>query len=98
VDNASGRAVKLWAARDQGRRRSRGQSIGNAARARRGRLGARAQEVFGRWANWAGTVAVGQAQFQGLNIFSNTSTTPNLKNTKVVSLILQIFQTLPSSR
>jgi hypothetical protein len=73
VDDASGRAVKPWAAQDQGRRRSRGRggggrSISNAACAQRGRLGARAQEVFGQWADWAGTVAVGRAQFQGLNI------------------------------
>jgi hypothetical protein len=31
-------------------------------------LGARAQEVFGQWADWARIVAVGRAQFQGLNI------------------------------
>jgi hypothetical protein len=36
--------------------------------ARHGHLGAQAQEVFGRWADWAGTVAVGRAQFQSLNI------------------------------
>jgi hypothetical protein len=43
-------------------------SIGNAARAQCGHLGTWAHEGFGRWADSVGTVAVGRAQFQGLNI------------------------------
>jgi hypothetical protein len=55
------------------------------------------KELVG-WAGWVGTVAVGRAQFQGLNILFNTSATPNLKNIKVVLLFSKFFQTLPGGR
>jgi hypothetical protein len=104
VDGASGWAVKMWAARDQGQQRSRGRggggrSIGNAACARRGRLGARALEVFGRWADWVGTVAVGRAQFQGLNIlFQYFYHSKFEKKQKLYLLFSNFLQTLPSGR
>jgi hypothetical protein len=72
ADKARWWTVQLVGKWNSGRRETRGdcsgRSVGNAACARRGSLGSWAHEGFGWWTDYAGTVAVGRAQFQCLNI------------------------------
>jgi hypothetical protein len=65
-----------------------GWSVVNAARARRCRLGTRAQEVFGLWVDWAG-------HSSNVSIFfSNTSTTPNFQKYKSGTSYSPLFSKL----